>query len=78
MSDRRRPQGRGALRALLIAPRPFAYFVCVHGCMRSLYFTFAGEECPHCDTLITAECYVQGEMPGADGLEIDFRRRRRF
>jgi hypothetical protein len=77
MSDRSRPQGRGALRALLIAPRTFAYYVCVKGCMRSLYFTYAGEACPFddCGAPITAECYVQGEIAGADGRAIDFRSR---
>lgn len=65
MTNRKIPQGRGALRALLVAPRTFAFYVCMGGCMRSLYFTFAGETCPFDD------CGV----PGADGRTIDFRSR---
>jgi hypothetical protein len=73
--NRKRPFGSsGVLAALLIAPRSFAYCVCM-GCLRDLFYTYPGEECPHCGAAVTAEAYVEGEMPGVDGHKIDFRSR---
>lgn len=79
--DRKRPFGSsGVLASLYISPRTYAFFVCPR-CLRELYFTLAGETCPlefggaECGALITAEHYVQGEMPDARGGVIDFRSR---
>lgn len=75
MVNRKRPFGSsGVLAALLIAPRSFAYYIC-SGCMRTLFYTYAGETCPFddCGALVTAEFYVEGYMPDARGREIDFR-----
>lgn len=75
MSDRKRPRGSsGVLAALLIAPRTFCYCVCM-SCLRDLFYTYVGETCPHCGAVLTAECYVEGELPDASGHLIDFRSR---
>jgi hypothetical protein len=76
--DRKRPRGSsGVLAALLIAPRTFSFCVC-QNCLHSLYYTYVGEECPHCGARVTAECYVEGELPEqANRLKLDFRARGR-
>jgi hypothetical protein len=71
--NRKKPHGSsGVLAALLISPRTFSFCVCP-GCMRDLYYTYVGELCPVCGTLVTPEYHVEGEMPDADGNLIDFR-----
>jgi hypothetical protein len=72
--NRKRPFGSsGVLAALLIAPRTFSFCVCM-GCLRDLFYTYPGEECPHCGAAVTAECYVEGELPAqADGHRLDLR-----
>lgn len=72
--NRQRPRGSsGVLAALLIAPRSFSFCVC-QGCLHMLFYTYVGEECPFCDALVTAESYVEGELPEqANGHRLDFR-----
>lgn len=72
---RTKPRGSsGALAALLISPRTFSFCVCAR-CMRNLFYTYVGEDCPHCGAVVTPDYYVEGEMPDARGRAIDFRSR---
>lgn len=66
------PNGhRGAIATLLIAPRTWSYYIC-GACLRELYFTYAGESCPHCDS--TDLWYDEGGLPGErGGLRKEFR-----
>jgi len=70
MVDRKKPFGSsGILAALVIAPRDFLYAVCgsepcalaTDGEGRKLFYTYAGEECPHCDVVVTN--WITGELP---------------
>jgi predicted amidophosphoribosyltransferase len=71
--DRRKPFGAsGALAAQLISPRNFDYYICP-GCMRDLYHTFVGEDCPHCGARVTSDHYVEGELPNGKNLRASSR-----
>lgn len=72
--NRKRPLGSsGALAALLISPRAFGYFIC-KGCMRDLFYTYEGEECPFCGAVV--DWYVEGGISGGRGrARVDFRAR---
>lgn len=50
----------GALASLLISPRAFCYTVC-DSCGSSLYYTYVGEPCPFCESVVTR--LVEGELP---------------
>lgn len=50
----------------------FRYCICM-SCLRDLFYTYIGEECPHCGARVTPECYVEGELPDANGHRLDFR-----
>jgi hypothetical protein len=52
----------GVLAAILISPRNFLYTNCAV-CEISLYYTYAGEECPFCGTVV--EDFQQGVLPKA-------------
>lgn len=50
----------GFAASLQIAPRDYHYTVC-SGCDRKLYFTYVGEDCPHCGAAVTV--FVEGQVP---------------
>ncbi len=60
MDRRQRFKGRGILTALLIAPRDFNYTNCAT-CQRTLYYTYVGEACPFCGTIV--EDFQHGKLP---------------
>ncbi|HEX8746847.1 MAG TPA: hypothetical protein VF717_06570 [Pyrinomonadaceae bacterium] len=53
----------GVLAAILISPRDFLYTNC-EKCEVTLYYTYVGEECPFCGTIITD--FQQGRLPKAE------------
>lgn len=50
----------GVLAAILISPRNFLYTNC-EKCERTLYYTYAGESCPFCGTVVTD--FQRGQLP---------------
>jgi hypothetical protein len=61
--DRKKPFGAsGILAALLISPREFLYANCAP-CERTLFYTYAGESCPFCGTIV--EDFQEGAIPSA-------------
>ena len=76
IGDRKKPFGSsGILAALLIAGREFLYAVCgsepcamaTDGKGRELYYTYEGEECPHCGVVVTN--WITGNLPKEQKVE---------
>jgi hypothetical protein len=64
MLMRRRPAySSGAAASLLIAPRTFSYVLC-WVCLRDLFFTYVGEDCPFCETPVVD--FIAGDLPPAE------------
>jgi hypothetical protein len=62
--SRSRPHGAsGAVACMQIAPRDYHFTVCDQpgGCGRRLFFTYVGEDCPHCGTRV--KTFVEGNPP---------------
>jgi hypothetical protein len=80
--SRRLPRGASrVLGALLIAPRDFLTTFCER-CRRTLYYTYAGEPCPFCETLVErvfeGRIPIPDDRPGVEGAaEISAARRGR-
>lgn len=50
----------GFISSLQIAPRGYPYTVCSN-CNQKLFFTYVGEDCPHCGAVVTV--FVEGCVP---------------
>lgn len=62
--SRRIPRGASRVAAwLLVSPRDFLTTFC-EKCRTSLYYTYVGEECPHCGEVVTTA--FAGRIPIAD------------
>jgi DNA-directed RNA polymerase subunit RPC12/RpoP len=55
----------GFVASLQIAPRDYHYTVC-SGCGAKLYFTYVGENCPHCSARVTV--FVEGNVPALNRM----------